>query len=70
MAEVENYVHKWGTMFAGFHLWERHSEQRTLPDEQDLDDYGVGMPKQQLKTASRRKQATKLLRMRSPCSIG
>ena len=45
MAEVENYVHKWGTMFAGFHLWERHSEQRTLPDEQDLDDYVSGYAK-------------------------
>ena len=45
MAELENYLHKWQNMFAGFQLWQRHSEQHTLPDDRDLDEYLGGYAK-------------------------
>lgn len=45
MAELDNYLHKWQNMFAGFQLWQRHSEQHTLPDDKDFDDYLSGYAK-------------------------
>lgn len=45
MGELEKLLDQWENLFAGFRLWERHSELNTLAENAELDDFVSGYVK-------------------------